>query len=154
MTTINSSRAGAYALLAFNIVGTILTWTAHLQKPGTGVANAIAGGTAFTSPLILIAVGIVALGLTYSSRRRLALTGAILLALYGAGFAFGEITELFQHNVGISTDRWDIVLAGSVVGAVIGIAEAYLVVRTLVRDRRSRRQAATRPDRLAPAIPE
>lgn len=141
--TDNRFRATSWALIGFQIAGTILTWIAHLQKPGTGAANAIAAGTLFTGPLLLAALAIVALVLTFSARRWLAGVGVTLLALYGAGFAFGEITELFQHNVGISAGRWDLVLAGSVVGAVLGIAEAVLAVRTLVRMRRADRPLAT-----------
>jgi hypothetical protein len=141
--TANRFRAAAWALIGFNILGTILTWAAHLQKPGTGAANAIAAGTLFTGPLLLVALAIVALALTFSARRWLAGIGISLLALYGVGFAFGEITELFQHNVGISAGRWDVVIAGSVIGAVIGITEAVLAVRTLVRMRRADRPVAT-----------
>jgi hypothetical protein len=136
-------RAAACTLIGFNILGTLLTWTAHLQKPAIGDANAIAGGTQFTGPLFLVALGKVALALTFSPRRWLARTGIFLLAIYGAGFAFGEITELFQHNVGISAGRWDIVLAGSVLGAIIGVTDAVLAVQALVRTRRAGRPVAT-----------
>jgi cell division protein FtsX len=81
--------------------------------------------------------------LTFSARRWLAVVGISLLAHYGVGFAFGELTELFQHNVGISACRWDVVIAGSVIGAIIGIAEAVLGVQTLVRMRRADRPVAT-----------
>ena len=141
--TANRFRAAAWALIGFNILGTILTWAAHLQKPGTGAANAIAGGTLFTGPLLLAAVAIVALVLTFSARRWLASIGICLLALFGAGFAFGEITELFQHNVGISAGRWDVVIAASVIGAIIGITVAVLGVQTLVRMRRADRPVGT-----------
>jgi hypothetical protein len=134
MTT-NRFRAAAWALLGFNILGTILTWTAHLQKPGTAAVHAIASGTAFTGPLLLVAVGIIAMVLTFSARRWPAVVGISLLALYGAGFASGEVTELFQHNVGISADRWDVVTTGSVIGAIIGITEAVLAAQALVRMR-------------------
>lgn len=141
--TANRFRAAAWTLIGFNILGTILTWAAHLQKPGTGAANAIAGGTQFTGPLLLAAVAIVAMVLTFSARRWLAGTGICLLALFGAGFAFGEITELFQHNVGISSGRWDVVIAASIIGAIIGITVAVLGVQTLVRMRRADRPVAT-----------
>lgn len=141
--TANRFRAVSWALIGFNILGTILTWAVHLQKPGTGVANAIAAGTAFTSPLLLVVLAIIALVLTFSARRWLAGIGISLLALYGAGFAIGEISELFQRNVGISAGRWDVVIAGSVIGAVIGITEAVLGASALVRMRRADRPAAT-----------
>ena len=134
--TINRFRASAGILIGFNIGGTILTWAAHLQKRQIGAAHAIASGTQFTGPLILVALGIVAFIVTFSPRRNLAATGVILLALYGVGFAIGEVSELFQHNVGISAGRWDVVLAGSVIGAVIGITSAATAVVPL----KSRRQ--------------
>jgi adenine/guanine phosphoribosyltransferase-like PRPP-binding protein len=60
----------------------------------------------------------------------------------GAGLAIGEITEPFQHNIGISAGRWDVVIAGSVIGAIIGITVAVLAVQTLVRMRQADRPAA------------
>jgi hypothetical protein len=141
--TANRFRITSWALIGFNILGTILTWAAHLQKPKIGTANAIAAGTQFTGPLLLVALAIVALGLTFSARRWLAGIGISLLALYGAGFAIGEISELFQHNVGISAGRWDVVIIGSVVGAILGITEAVLAGQTLARMRRAGRPVAT-----------
>lgn len=58
--TINRFRIAAYILIGFNILGTLLTWTAHLQKPGTGAASAVADGTQFTGPLIFVAVAAIA----------------------------------------------------------------------------------------------
>ena len=141
--TANRFRAAAWVLISFNILGTILTWAAHLQKPGTGAANAIAAGTQVTGPLLLVAVAIVAVVVTFSTRRWLARTGIVLLALFGAGFAFGEITELFQHNIGISAGRWDVVIAASVIGAIIGITVAFLAVKALLTSRQADRLAAT-----------
>jgi hypothetical protein len=122
---INHFRVIAGTLIGYNILGTVLTWAAHLQKPGVGAANAIGGGTQFTGPLVLVVVA-AALALTFSARRRAAGIGVFLVSLFGAGFAVGEISELFQHNVGISAGRWDVVLAGSVIGAAIGITCAVL----------------------------
>jgi len=139
MTNSNRFRIAAGTLIGYNILGTLLTWAAHLQKPGTGAANAVTGGTQFTGPLIIVAIAVVALAVTFSDRRRVALTGVFLLALFGVGFAFGEVTELFEHNVGISAGRWDVVLAGSVIGAVIGIATAALAVAGLAARRRAAR---------------
>jgi len=136
MTNSNRFRIAASTLIGYNILGTILTWAAGLQKPGTGAANAIGGGTQFTGPLILVAVAVLALAATFSARRWLALTGVFLLGLFGAGYALGEVSELFQHNVGISAGRWDVVLAGSVIGAVLGIATAVLAVAGLLAARR------------------
>jgi hypothetical protein len=137
--TANHFRTATWALIAFNVLGTILTWAAHLEKPGTSAATAIASGTQLTSPLLLVALGIVAIALTYSARRRLAVTGISFLALYGAGFAFGEIIVFFKHNIGISVGRWDIIIIGCAIGAIIGITEAILCVQTLVRMRRAGR---------------
>jgi Ca2+/H+ antiporter len=136
MTNSNRFRIAAGTLIGYNILGTLLTWAAHLQKQGTGTANAVTGGTQFTGPLIIVAIAVVALAVTFSDHRRVALTGFFLLALFGAAFAFGEVTELFQHNVGISAGRWDVVLAGSVVGAVMGIATAAIAAAGLLAARR------------------
>jgi hypothetical protein len=141
---INRFRIAAVTLIGFNILGTILTWIARLQQPGIGAANAVAAGTQFTGPLIFVVLGAIAVALTFSARRVLARVGVVLLAIYGAGFAVGEISELFQHNVGISPARWDVVLAGSVIGAVIGLACAALAVLALIAQRRAER-AAERP---------
>jgi hypothetical protein len=141
--TANRFRTAAWALVGYNILGTILTWAAHLQKPRTGAANAITAGTKFTGPLLLVALAIVAIVLTYSARRRVAGIAISLLGLYGFGFAFGEITTFFEHNVGISAGRWDVVIIGSVIGAIIGITEAILAVQTLVEMRRADRPVAT-----------
>jgi hypothetical protein len=139
--TDNRFRFAAGTLIGYNILGTILTWAAGLQKPGTGPANAIGAGTQFTGPLILVAIAIIALALTFSARHRLARTGVFLLALFGAGFSIGEISELFQHNVGISQGRWDVVLGGAVIGAVIGITTVVLAVVELAGRRRVGRPA-------------
>lgn len=141
--TANRFRAAAWALIGFNILGTILTWAAHLQKPGTGAANAIAAGTLITGPLLLAALAIVAVVLTFSARRWLARTGIVLLALYGAGYGFAQITEPFRHNIGISAGRWDVVIAASIIGAIIGITEAVLAVKALLTSRQADRLAAT-----------
>ena len=145
--TDNRFRFAAGTLIGYNILGTILTWAAGLQKPGTGPANAIGAGTQFTGPLILVAIAIIALALTFSARHRLARTGVFLLALFGAGFSIGEISELFQHNVGIDSGRWDIVLAGAVIGIVIGVPTAILGAATLLAGRRR----AARPAPLSPS---
>lgn len=137
-------RLAAGTLISFNILGTVVTWAAHLQKPAVGAANAIVGGTQFTGPLVLVVLGAAALALSLSGRRWVAGTGVFLLALYGAGFAVGEISELFQRNVGISAGRWDVVLAGSVIGAVIGIACAVLGTAWLVSQRRASAGLASR----------
>jgi hypothetical protein len=150
--TINRFRIAPATLIVFNILGTILTWVAHLQKPAIGAANAIAAGTQFTGPLIFAAVGAIAFALTFSARRITARVGIVLLAIYGAGFAVGEISELFQHNVGISAARWDLVLAGSAIGAVIGLACATLAVRALVAQRRPSRAAGRSESARAGAI--
>jgi len=135
-------RVTAGVLIAFNILGTILTWVFHLTKPGTSAASAIGSGTQFTGPLGLVAVALIALLLAGSARRWIAVTGTVLVTLFGVGFTVGE---LFQHNVGMSAAKWDIVLAGAVIGAILGICSAVLGVRALLA-----RRAASRADR-APA---
>lgn len=142
LMTINRFRIAAAVLIGFNVVGTILTWLAHLQKPGTGVANAIGGGTQFTGPLVIVAIASLSLVATASPRRWPMRFGAVLIGLWGAGFTIGEISELFQTNVGISAARWDFVLAASVLGGVIGSTTAVLAVRSMRRPAQGRRPAA------------
>ena len=138
-------RVTAAVLIGFNILGTIATWAAHLTKPGTGAAAAIGGGTQFTGPLFLLAVALIALLMAGSAKRWVAVTGTVLVTLFSAGFTVGEVSELFQRNVGISAARWDVVLAGAVVGAILGVSSAVLGVRVLLA-----RRAAGPADR-APA---
>ena len=138
-------RVTAAILIGFNILGTIVTWAAHLTKPGTSAASAIGGGTQFTGPLFLLAVALVALLMAGAARRWIAVTGTVLVTLFSAGFTVGEVSELFQHNVGMSAAKWDVVLAGAVVGAILGVSSAVLGVRVLLA-----RRAASRADQ-APA---
>jgi hypothetical protein len=144
-------RVTAGVLIAFNILGTILTWAVHLTKPGTSAASAIGGGTQFTGPLVLVAVALIALLMAGSGRRWLAVTGTVLVTLFAAGFTVGEVSELFQHNVGISAAKWDVVLAGAVVGAILGICSAVLGVRALLA-RRAARRADPAPVAPAPQV--
>jgi hypothetical protein len=90
-------------------------------------------------------VFLVALLMAGSARRWMAVTGTVLVTLLSVGFTVGEISELFQHNVGVSAAKWDVVLAGAVIGAVLGTCSAILGVRALLALR-----AASRADR-APA---
>ncbi len=136
-------RVTAGVLIGFNILGTIATWVVHLSKPGTSSASAIASGTQFTGPLFLVAVALIALLMAGSARRRIATTGTILVALFGAGFAIGEVSELFQHNVGVSAAKWDAVLACAVVGAILGISTAILGVMALLARRAANRATSS-----------
>jgi hypothetical protein len=139
-------RVTAGVLIGFNILGTIVTWAAHLTKPGTSAASAIGGGTQFTGPLFLLAVALIALLMAGAARRWIAVTGTVLVTLFAAGFTVGEVSELFQHNVGISAAKWDVVLAGAVIGAILGVSSAVLGVRVLLA-----RRAAGRADRAPTA---
>jgi hypothetical protein len=136
-------RITAGVLIGFNILGTIVTWAVHLTKPGTSAASAIGGGTQFTGPLFLVAVALVALLMAGSARRWIAVTGTVLVTLFGAGFTVGEVSELFQHNVGMSAAKWDAVLAGAVVGAILGISSAVLGARVLLARRAANRVGRT-----------
>jgi hypothetical protein len=139
-------RVAAGVLIGFNILGTIVTWAAHLTKPGTSAASAIGGGTQFTGPLFLLAVALIALLMAGAARRWVAVTGTVLVTLFAAGFTVGEVSELFQHNVGMSAAKWDVVLAGAVIGAILGVSSAVLGVRVLLA-----RRAAGRADRTPAA---
>jgi hypothetical protein len=135
-------RVVAGVLIGFNILGTIVTWAAHLTKPGTSAASAIGGGTQFTGPLFLLAVALIALLMAGAARRWVAVTGTVLVTLFAAGFTVGEVSELFQHNVGMSAAKWDVVLAGAVVGAILGVSSAVLGVRVLLTRRADQAPAA------------
>jgi hypothetical protein len=135
--TLSRFRLVAIALIGFNIIGTVLTWIAHLQKPGTSLANAIGDGTQFTGPIVLIVIGCAAFGLTFNSRRLAAPIGIALLGLWGLGFAVGEASELFEHNVGVTTDKWNVILAGAVIGLVVGLACAASSLYALRQSRRT-----------------
>jgi hypothetical protein len=137
--TMNQFRLAAVVLIAFNIVGSVLTWVAGLQNPKLGVANAIGQGTQFTGPLFFMLVACGALALTYTRNRITQRIGIIVVGLFGASFALGDLTQLFQHNVGISAGRWDVVLAGAAIGMLLGVAVVTCAVRVLVAQRRERR---------------
>lgn len=143
--TINRFRAAAMTLIGFNLVGTFLTLGFHLWKAGTGWTHAIGQGTWFTGPLVLMAIGTIALALTYSGRKRLGVVGVFLLGLWGFGFAIGEISEFFQKRVGVSPAKWDVVLIGSAIGLVIGGATAVTAVRVLTSRRRQGAQVTATP---------
>ena len=137
----NQFRLAAVALIAFNVLGSVATWLAGLQNPKVGVAYAIGGGTQFTGPLVLLFLACCALALTYTRRRRVQRIGIVLVGIWGASFALGDVTQLFQHNDGISQVRWDVVLAGAVIGIVLGAATATCAVRLLLAQRREHRLA-------------
>jgi hypothetical protein len=88
-------------------------------------------------------VALVALLMAGSARRWIAVTGTVLVTLFGAGFTVGEVSELFQHNVGMSAAKWDAVLAGAVVGAILGISSAVLGARVLLARRAANRVGRT-----------
>jgi hypothetical protein len=137
--TLSRFRVAAIILIGFNVIGTLLTWIAHLQKPGTSLTNAIGGGTQFTGPIILIAIGCVAFGMTFAHRPIIATVGVALLCLWGLGFAVGETSELFQHNVGVSPDKWHVIIVGAVIGLLIGLSCAFSGMPTLRPSRRATR---------------
>jgi hypothetical protein len=137
--TMKQFRLAAVALIAFNILGSVATWLAGLQNSKVGVAYALGGGTQFTGPLVLLFLACCALALTYTHGRRLQRIGVVVVGIWGASFALGDLTQLFQKNDGISQGRWDVVLAGAVVGIVLGVATAGCAVRLLLAQRRERR---------------
>ena len=137
----NRFHTAAIALIAFNLVGTVLTWTVHLAKPGTSDMHAVGQGTQFTGPLFFIAAWCVFAAMSYA-RGRVAVVGTVLMSLAALGFAFGEVSELVQHNVGVSDAKWSFILGASVVGAVLGVATAATGARSLLARRRERAIAA------------
>lgn len=141
--TFSRLRLTAITLIGFNVIGTLLTWIAHLQKPGTSTANAIGGGTQFTGPIVLIVIGCIAFGLTLARRPIAASVGIALLGLWGLGFAVGEASELFQHNVGVTQGRWDVILVGAAIGMIVGLSCAVSALLTLRATRHGRATLAS-----------
>jgi len=137
--TMNQFRLAAVTLIAFNVLGSLATWVAGLQNQKLGVANAIGEGTQFTGPLAFLFLACCALALTYTRGRITQRIGIVLIGIWGASFALGDLTQLFQHNDGISSGRWDVVLAGAVIGIVLGVTTATCAVRLLLAQRQERR---------------
>jgi hypothetical protein len=133
--TLKNFRLAASALIVFNIIGTVVTWTAHLVKPGTSNAHAILNGTEFTGPLLFITLWIVFVLMTLI-RGRAATVGAILMTLFALGYAIGETSQLFTGNVGLSSAKWHFVEAASVVGLAIAATTVILGIGQLVTSRK------------------
>jgi hypothetical protein len=133
--TINNFRIAASVLIVFNLVGTVVTWTANLVAPGTSKTDAILNGTEFTGPLLFIALWIVFVLMTLI-RGVAAKIGVALMTIFALIFTVGETSELFKANVGVGTDQWTFVLAASVVGLVLGATTAVLGIGYLVKSRK------------------
>jgi hypothetical protein len=133
---LNRFRIATAVLIIFNVVGTVVTRTAHLSKPGTSVRDAILGGTEFTAPLIFLVLWIGFL-VMMSKTGRIATVGRWLMAAFAAVFAFGDVTELFKKNVGLSASKWHSVLALTGVSLAMGFAVAVLGIIAIASTRRA-----------------
>jgi hypothetical protein len=129
-------RMATVALIVFNIVGSIVTWTAGLSKPGTSMAHAIAGGTEVTGPLVFIALWI-GFAVMMRGTGRAAVVSIWLMTAFGVLFAFGDLTELFKKNIGVSAAKWHFILAADVVSLIMGLAVAVFGVMTIRESRRN-----------------
>ena len=132
---LNRFRIAASILILFNAVGTVVSWAAHLSKPGTSDAHAIVAGTEFTGPIIIIAlwIGCVAMMLMTG---RIATIGLWLMTVFAAVFDFGAITELFKKNIGVTTSKWHFIIGADVVSLAVGLAVAVLGIAVIARSRR------------------
>jgi hypothetical protein len=137
--TLKNFRAAAEVLIVFNLIGTVVSWTAHLVKPGTSNVHALYAGTEFTSPVIFTAFWIVfvLMMLRAGVFGTVRTVGAILMTLSALIFLIGETSELFKSNVGISSGKWDFVKAASGVGVIIALVTVILGVGYLVTSRRA-----------------
>jgi len=133
--TLNNFRAAASVLIAFCLVGTVVTWSAHLSAPGTARSDAILMGTEFTSPLAFTAAWIVFVLLTFTGgiTRKL---GVALMTLSALIYAFGDTTELFKSNVGVSDGKWTFIIVATGVGMAIALVTLMLGIGYFVGQRR------------------
>ena len=138
---LNRFRIAVAVLILFNAVGTVVSWAAHLSKPGTSAANAIVGGTEFTGPIIFIAlwVGFVAM---MAMTGRIATIALWLMTLFAAVFAFGAITELFKKNIGVTTGKWHFIIGADVVSLAIALAVAVLGIAAIARSHQASTSSA------------
>jgi hypothetical protein len=133
---LNRFRIATATLILFNVVGTVVTSTTHLSKPGTSSAHAIMSGTEFTAPLIFIALWIVFVAMM-STKGRAATVGLWLMTMFAAVFAFGDVTELFKKNIGVSSNRWHLILASDVVSLAIGLTVVVFGIAAITSSRRA-----------------
>ena len=131
----NRFQIAAITLIGFNIIGTLLTWAAHLQKPGTSTLHAMAQGTEFTGPTVFVALWCVTFAMTFRPGR-IGSVGTTLTTVFALLFTIGESTELGKSNVGISSAKWDLVLAATVIGVIAGISTVAAGVATTITRRR------------------
>jgi hypothetical protein len=129
--TLTRFRDATIALIGFNLVGTVAAWTFHLTKPGTSAAHAVLAGTEFTAPLLFVAIWVV-FAVLLSNASRAATVSLWLMTLFAVGFAFGDVTELFKDNIGVSAAKWHLILAADVLSLMFGLTVAALGVATIV----------------------
>jgi len=142
--TLARFRIAAIVLVVFNLVGTVLTWAFELDKPGTSAAHAVAQGTEFTGPLLFVGLWVVLIALMWTHGRA-ATVSMWLMTLFAFGFAFGDLTELFKSNVGVSGTKWDLILAADVVSLALGLTVGIMGVSTIIHLRRERAARRVEP---------
>ena len=128
-------QTAAITLIAFNVVGTLLTWATHLQKPGTSTLHALDQGTEFTGPVVFVALWCLTVAMSYRPRR-VGSAGIILTTVFALLFTIGESTELAKSNVGITAAKWDVVMAAAILGVILGVGTVAAGVRAVVARRR------------------
>jgi hypothetical protein len=111
--------------------------TAPLVKPGTSNAHAFLNGTEFTGPLVFITLWVIFVLMTLKAGR-VRVAGAILMTLFALIYTIGNTAELFKSNVGLSSSKWDFVLAATGVGLVISVTTVVLGIGYLAKSRVAR----------------
>ena len=137
----NRFRTAAITLIVFNVVGTLATWTLHLQKAGTSTLHAMAQGTEFTGPTVFIALWCLTVAMTYRAGR-IGSVGTVLTTLFALLFTIGESTELAKSNVGISAAKWDAVMIATVLGVALGAATVATGAAAVIARRRQHARLA------------
>jgi hypothetical protein len=128
-------RTAAGVLIAFNLICTVVTWTAHLAKPGTATAHAILNGTEFTAPFVLIVPWIACFAAMFVAGR-VARVGRSLMTVFATVYSIGDVTELAKNNIGVSTANWHTIITLDAIGLTLGVLTATLGVLSIAQARR------------------
>ena len=87
-------------------------------------------GTEFTAPLIFLVLWVGFL-VMMSNAGRVATVGLWLMTLFAAVFSFGEVTEFFKKNIGVSAAKWHLILGLAGIWLAVGLAVTGLGITTI-----------------------